>query len=160
MSLTHFNEDGRAKMVDVSDKDITHRIAIAKGKIKMKTETLKTILDGESKKGDVLGTAQIGGIMGAKQTASLIPMCHNIMISGIDIKFEINNEQSEITIIATAKTDSKTGIEMEAMMAVSIAALTIYDMCKAIDRSMKISDVQLVEKRGGKSGTYILEENK
>ena len=158
MSLTHFNEDGRAKMVDVSEKDITHRVAIAKGKIKMKTETLKTILDGDSKKGDVLGTAQIGGIMGAKQTASLIPMCHNIMISGIDIRFEINDERAEITIIATAKTDSKTGIEMEAMMAVSIAALTIYDMCKAIDRSMKIIDIQLVEKHGGKSGTYIFEE--
>lgn len=158
MSLTHFNDEGRARMVDVSEKNITHRIAIAKGKISMEKETLEVILSGKMKKGDVLGTAQIGGIMGAKQTSNLIPMCHNIMISSLDIAFEIDEEDSSITIIATAKTDSKTGIEMEAMTAVSVAALTIYDMCKAIDRSMIIHDIQLVEKSGGKSGTYRLKE--
>lgn len=158
MSLTHFNDDGRARMVDVSEKDITHRIAVAKGKISMQKETLEVILSGKMKKGDVLATAQIGGIMGAKQTSNLIPMCHNIMISGLDISFEIDEVDSSITIFATAKTDSKTGIEMEAMTAVSMAALTIYDMCKSIDRSMVIHDIQLVEKSGGKSGTYRLKE--
>ena len=156
MSLTHFNDDGRARMVDVSEKDITHRIAIAKGKISMEKDTLEVIISGKMKKGDVLSTAQIGGIMGAKQTANLIPMCHNIMISSLDISFDIDKEDSSITIFATAKTDSKTGIEMEAMTAVSMAALTIYDMCKAIDRSMIIHDIQLVEKSGGKSGLYRL----
>ena len=121
MSLTHFNDDGRARMVDVSEKDITHRIAIAKGKISMEKDTLEVIISGKMKKGDVLSTAQIGGIMGAKQTANLIPMCHNIMISSLDISFDIDKEDSSITIFATAKTDSKTGIEMEAMTAVSMA---------------------------------------
>lgn len=158
MDLTHFNEQGRPKMVDVSEKVITHRVAVARGKISMKTETLKKIIAGETKKGDVLAAAQIGGIMGGKATSSIIPMCHNIMISGLNISFEIDEEKNEIIIESIAKTDSKTGIEMEALTAVSVAALTIYDMCKAIDRSMKISDIQLVEKSGGESGTYILKE--
>ena len=158
MGLTHFNEQGRARMVDVSEKDITHRIAVARGKINMKSETLNRILSGDMKKGDVLATAQIGGIMGGKKTSSIIPMCHNIFMTGLDINFEIDKKNNSIIIEATAKTDSKTGIEMEALTAVSVAALTIYDMCKAIDRSMKIYDIQLIEKSGGKSGHYIMDD--
>lgn len=160
MGLTHFNKQGRPKMVDVSEKDVTHRVAIARGKISMKTETLNKIVSGDMKKGDVLSTAQIGGIMGGKMTSSIIPMCHNIMINGLNINFEIDEKNNSIIIESTAKTDSKTGIEMEALTAVSIAALTIYDMCKAIDRSMEISDIKLIEKSGGKSGKYVLEDEK
>jgi cyclic pyranopterin phosphate synthase len=158
MGLTHFNKQGRPKMVDVSEKDVTHRVAIARGKISMKPETLNKIVSGDMKKGDVLSTAQIGGIMGGKMTSSIIPMCHNIMINGLNINFEIDEKNNSIIIESTAKTDSKTGIEMEALTAVSVAALTIYDMCKAIDRSMEISDIKLIEKSGGKSGKYVLED--
>ncbi|MCK5762974.1 MAG: cyclic pyranopterin monophosphate synthase MoaC [Clostridiales bacterium] len=160
MGLTHFNKQGRPKMVDVSEKDVTHRVAIARGKISMKPETLNKIVSGDMKKGDVLSTAQIGGIMGGKMTSSIIPMCHNIMINGLNINFEIDEKNNSIIIESTAKTDSKTGIEMEALTAVSVAALTIYDMCKAIDRSMEISDIKLIEKSGGKSGKYVLEDEK
>ncbi|MEA3423242.1 MAG: cyclic pyranopterin monophosphate synthase MoaC [Bacillota bacterium] len=160
MGLTHFNEQGRPKMVDVSEKDVTHRVAIARGKISMKPETLNKIVSGDMKKGDVLSTAQIGGIMGGKMTSSIIPMCHNIIINGLNISFEIDEKNNSIIIESTAKTDSKTGIEMEALTAVSVAALTIYDMCKAIDRSMEISDIKLIEKSGGKSGNYVLEDGK
>jgi cyclic pyranopterin phosphate synthase len=146
-------------MVDVSDKEITHRIAVAQGRITMQPETLEVILKGKGKKGDVLSTAQIGGIMGGKLTSQLIPMCHNIMITGLNLDFTIEESTSSVLITATAKTDSKTGIEMEAMTAVSVAALTIYDMCKAIDRSMRIDGIRLIEKRGGKSGTFLLEED-
>lgn len=158
MPLTHFNEQGRPRMVDVSDKAITHRVAIARGRITMAPETLKRIVEGDVKKGDVLATAQVGGIMGGKETSRLIPMCHNIPITGLDIGFDVEEETSSIVITARAKTDGKTGIEMEALTAVSVAALTIYDMCKAMDRSMRIDGIQLVEKRGGKSGTYRLED--
>jgi cyclic pyranopterin phosphate synthase len=158
MVLTHFNEDGRPQMVDVSDKTITHRIAVATARIQMKPETLKLILSRETKKGDVLATAQVGGIMASKLTSQLIPMCHNIMITGCDIAFEVEEKNNAIKIFATAKTDGKTGIEMEALTAASVAALTIYDMCKAVDRSMKIMDVQLLEKSGGNSGVYRMEE--
>ncbi|HZK42896.1 MAG TPA: cyclic pyranopterin monophosphate synthase MoaC [Syntrophomonadaceae bacterium] len=152
MNLTHLNDQGRAQMVDISTKDDTHRIAIAQGIIQMQPETLATIKTGGIKKGDVLSIAQVAGIMGAKQTAHLIPMCHPLMLTAIDISFSFDEESSSIMAKSIAKTDGKTGIEMEAIMAVSIALTTIYDMCKAIDRWMTISDIKLLEKHGGKSG--------
>lgn len=154
MELTHINNEGRAKMVDVSEKKDTEREAIAKGSIYMKKETLKRVNDGGIKKGDVLSVAQVGAIMGAKNTSHIIPMCHPIMISGCDVSFKIDFENLKIDIEAATKTVGKTGIEMEALTAVSVAALTIYDMCKAIDREMIISDIMLVKKSGGKSGIF------
>ncbi|AWI05247.1 cyclic pyranopterin monophosphate synthase MoaC [Clostridium drakei] len=154
MELTHINDEGRAKMVDVSEKNDTEREAIAKGSIYMKEETLKRINDGGIKKGDVLSVAQVGAIMGAKNTSHIIPMCHPIMISGCDIRFNLDFENFKIDIEAITKTVGKTGIEMEALTAVSVAALTIYDMCKAIDRGMVISDIMLMRKSGGKSGVF------
>jgi len=162
--FTHFNEAGRSRMVDVSEKNITERVAVAKGAISMKPETLKKIMAGQMKKGDVLGVAQIAGIMGVKRTSDLIPMCHNIFISGSDIAFEIDEANAIINIEATVKNTGKTGVEIEALMAVSVAALTIYDMCKAVDREMVISEICVMKKSGGKSGTFIrnkkLEEQK
>lgn len=154
MELTHINEEGRAKMVDVSDKEDTSREAIAVGSIYMKRETLEKISEGEIKKGDVLSVAQIGGIMGAKSTPNVIPMCHPIMISGCDISFNLDYEKCKIDIRAVTKTVGKTGVEMEALTAVSIAALTIYDMCKSIDKEMTIMDIMLIKKSGGKSGVF------
>lgn len=154
MELTHINNQGRAKMVDVSEKEDTAREAVAVGSIYMKRETLERVKEGGIKKGDVLSVAQVGGIMGAKNTANIIPMCHPINISGCDITFEYDFENSKIDIKASARTVGKTGIEMEALTAVSVAALTIYDMCKAIDREMIISNVMLVKKSGGKSGIF------
>lgn len=154
MDLTHINEQGRAKMVDVSEKEDTAREAIAVGSIYMKKETLERIKEGGIKKGDVLSVAQVGGIMGAKNTSNIIPMCHPINISGCNISFKLDFENLKIDIEVTAKTVGKTGIEMEALTAVSIAALTIYDMCKAIDREMTISNIMLVKKSGGKSGLF------
>lgn len=154
MDLTHINEQGRAKMVDVSEKEDTAREAIAVGSIYMKKETLERIKEGGIKKGDVLSVAQVGGIMGAKNTSNIIPMCHPINISGCNISFKLDFENFKIDIEATAKTVGKTGIEMEALTAVSIAALTIYDMCKAIDREMTISNIMLIKKSGGKSGLF------
>ncbi len=154
MELTHINEEGRAKMVDVSEKSDTIRVAIAVGSISMKVETLERIKQGTISKGDVLAVAQVGGIMGAKSTSQIIPMCHAIMISGCDISFNIDFENTKIEITATTKTVGKTGIEMEALTAVSVAALTIYDMCKAIDRGMVINNIMLVKKSGGKSGIF------
>ena len=154
MALTHFNEYGKAMMVSVEGKKDTTRVATASGKIYIKAETLDLIEQNGMKKGDVLSVAQIAGIMGAKKTSDLIPMCHNIFLSGADIEYTINSEESFIYILATVKTVGKTGVEMEALTAVSTAALTIYDMCKAIDKDMVISDVQLEEKIGGKSGHY------
>ncbi|WP_425489753.1 cyclic pyranopterin monophosphate synthase MoaC [Clostridium aciditolerans] len=154
MDLTHINEQGRAKMVDVSEKEDTAREAIAVGSIYMKKETLERIKEGGIKKGDVLSVAQVGGIMGAKNTSNIIPMCHPINISGCNISFKLDFENLKIDIEASAKTVGKTGIEMEALTAVSIAALTIYDMCKAIDREMTISNIMLVKKSGGKSGLF------
>lgn len=156
MEFTHFNESGRAQMVEISDKDDTRRVAIARGHIKMKSETVKKICEGLIKKGDVLSVAQVGGIMAAKKTSDLIPMCHNILLTGSDIRFHIGED--EVQIEAEVKTVGKTGVEMEALMAVSIAALTIYDMCKSVDKEMKIGDIYLVKKTGGKSGEYIREE--
>jgi cyclic pyranopterin phosphate synthase len=159
MEFTHFNEYGKAKMVSVGDKADTKRVAVAKGTITMDPKTFHMIVDQTHKKGDVLSVAQIAGIMGAKKTSDLIPMCHPIFISGADIAFSTDEESSSIHITATTKTVGKTGIEMEALTAVSAAALTIYDMCKAVDRSMVISNIRLVEKMGGKSGHFIREED-
>lgn len=152
MELTHFNEHGKAKMVDVTQKDETKRTAIAKGSISMKSETIEVIKEGKLKKGDVLSVAQIGGITGAKKTWDLIPMCHNIFLTGADIKFDILENQ--IDIEAKVSTVGKTGVEMEALTAVSMAALTIYDMCKAIDKDMVINNIRVIQKVGGKSGEY------
>lgn len=155
MDFTHFNEGGRAKMVEVGDKDDTKRIAVARGSVKMDLKTLKMIVEGPMKKGDVLSVAQIAGIMGAKKTSDVIPMCHNIFITGSDIKFEIDEENSSIHIESEIRTIGKTGVEMEALSAVSIAALTIYDMCKAVDKDMVIENIRLIKKTGGKSGKYL-----
>lgn len=155
MDFTHFNENGKAKMVDVGEKDETKRVAIARGTIKMNRETLIKVKEGQMKKGDVIAVAQVAGIMGAKKTSDIIPMCHNILINGVDLSFEINEEESSIIIESEAKTTGKTGVEMEALSAVSIAALTIYDMCKAIDKEMVIDNIRLVKKIGGKSGEFI-----
>lgn len=158
MELTHINEEGRARMVDVSEKIDTTREAIAVGTITMKKETLDRIKAGSISKGDVLSVAQVGGIMGAKSTPHIIPMCHPIMISGCDISFKIDSESNKIQITAVTKTFGKTGVEMEALSAVSVAALTIYDMCKAIDREMVISNIMLLKKSGGKSGIFERKE--
>jgi cyclic pyranopterin phosphate synthase len=155
LEFTHFNEAGRSKMVDVSEKKSTERVAVAKGAITMKKETLQKVISGQMKKGDVLGVAQIAGIMGVKRTADLIPMCHNIFISGSDIDFEIDEANSRILIAATVKNTGQTGVEMEALTAVSVAALTIYDMCKAVDKEMTIEAIYLAKKTGGKSGEFI-----
>lgn len=159
MDFTHINEQGRAKMVDVSEKLETIREAVAAGSIFMKPETLQKIQDGGIKKGDVLSVAQVGGIMAAKNTAHLIPMCHPILISGCDISFLIDKERSALHITATVKNTGQTGVEMEALTAVSITALTVYDMCKAVDREMNISDIRLLEKSGGKSGVFKRSED-
>lgn len=155
--LTHIDKNGRPRMVDVGEKADTQRIAVAKGSIFMKPETLQRIRAGTMEKGDVLSVAQTAGIMAAKNTSSAIPMCHNIMITGVEMDFVLDEENAAVHIEASASTVGKTGIEMESLHAVSIAALTIYDMCKAIDRSMKITDIRLVKKSGGKSGDYVNE---
>lgn len=155
--LTHIDENGRPKMVDVGDKEDTKRVAVAKGTIYMQGSTLDRITSGDIKKGDVLSVAQTAGIMAAKNTAHNIPMCHNIFITGVEMNFIIDEEKSAIHIEAIASTIGKTGIEMESLSAVSTAALTIYDMCKAIDRGMRITDIRLTAKSGGKSGEYTEE---
>lgn len=157
--FSHFNEQGRARMVDVSEKQETARTAIAAGEVLVNRETFELIKSGGLAKGDVLGTAQIGGIMGAKHTPDLIPMCHPIMISGIDIDFNLNEEKPAVEIIATAKCTGVTGVEMEAMTAVSIAALTVYDMCKAVQKDIVITNIRLLKKTGGKSGTFERKED-
>lgn len=152
--LTHFDEDGRARMVDVSDKAETARMAVARGKITVQPETFERIRSGLIAKGDVLAVAQVAGIMAAKQTSQIIPMCHPLMITGAKLRFNLV-EPGEVNIEAIVKVNGKTGIEMEALTAVSVAALTIYDMCKAIDKTMTIGDIYLVEKQGGKSGHFV-----
>lgn len=142
-------------MVDVSEKSDTVRTAVAAGRVKVNAETFRLIKTGGMKKGDVLGTAQIAGIMGAKKTPDIIPMCHPIMISGVDIDFELNEKDLCVDITATAKCTGATGVEMEALTAVSIAALTVYDMCKAVQKDMEICDIRLLRKTGGKSGDFI-----
>lgn len=156
--LTHMNENGRARMVDVSDKQTTFRLAVATGEIRIKPETVQRIKKGDMKKGDVLAVAQVAGIAAAKKTWDLIPMCHPIFITGCDMDFEV--QEDRIRIKATCKTQSQTGIEMEALTAVSVAALTIYDMCKAIDKTMTIGEIKLIHKEGGRSGIYDITETK
>ena len=158
--LTHINDQGRAKMVDVSAKADTQRIGVASGRIKMQKSTFELITEGKIKKGDVLAVAQVAGVMAAKKTWELIPMCHPLLLTGVDIHFELYPDSSEIEAIASVKTTGKTGIEMEALQAVSTALLTIYDMCKAVDRGMEIRENFLLEKDGGKSGHFIREREK
>jgi cyclic pyranopterin monophosphate synthase len=160
MALTHVDHTGRARMVDVGEKSDTQRVAIARGEIVMRPETLALIVANQIAKGDVLTVAQVAGIMAAKQTAQLIPMCHPLMLTGIDVEFEINQPECKIEISARVATTGKTGVEMEALVAVSTAALTIYDMCKAVDREMRIQNIRLAYKSGGKSGEIILEEQR
>ena len=156
--FTHFNDEGRAKMVDVGSKQETERIAVAAGRVLVNRETFDLIKSGGMKKGDVLGTAQIVGIMAAKKTSDIIPMCHPLMLSGIDIKFELNSEIPAVEIQAQVKCRGVTGVEMEALTAVSAAALTVYDMCKAVQKDMVIERICLLSKRGGKSGDIHQEE--
>lgn len=156
--LTHLDDKGSASMVDVGGKPTTQRIALAGGRITMKRETLRLIREGDMKKGDVLGVARIAGVMAAKRTAELIPLCHPLPLDKIGLDLTINEDDSAIEIVATVKTTSQTGVEMEALTAVSVAALTIYDMAKAVDREMRIGDIRLLEKRGGARGDYMAEE--
>ena len=153
--LTHFNETGEAHMVDVGAKDATHRLAVAEGTIRMQDSTLALIMEGGHKKGDVLGIARVAGIMAAKKTAELIPLCHPLAISHIDISLEPDTGDSAVYCLARVETVGPTGVEMEALNAVQVALLTIYDMCKAVDRGMSIETVRLLEKSGGKSGDWV-----
>ena len=158
--FTHFNAAGRARMVDVSEKAETFRTATAQARVLMQPDTLEKIRRGKIAKGDVLAVAQTAGIMGAKRTPDLVPMCHPLLITGVDIDFKEEPQQDShglcsITVLGTVKTTGQTGVEMEAMTAVAVAALTIYDMCKAVDRGMVFTDVCLLEKAGGKSGRYV-----
>lgn len=153
--LTHFDESGNAIMVDVSDKNITKRIAIAKGRIYVNEAVMDAILNNKIEKGDVLGVARVAGIMAVKRTSDLIPMCHPLMITKCTVDFDINKEEKYIEAICTAKLTGKTGVEMEALTGVTVTLLTIYDMCKALDKSMEITGVHLYKKTGGKSGDFI-----
>ena len=154
--LTHINANGEAEMVDVSDKNNTAREAKAGARVVMQAETLELIVSGSHKKGDVLAVARIAGIQAAKKCSDLIPLCHTLMLSKVSVELTPNNEKCCIDILATAKLNGKTGVEMEALTAASIAALTVYDMCKAVDRFMRIENIQLIEKKGGKSGHWVL----
>lgn len=158
MELTHINQEGRARMVDVSGKPDTEREARAQARVYMNSSTLELIEKGGIKKGDVLAVAQVAGIMAAKKTSSLIPMCHPLFLTSVDLNFCLNKEQGFLEIESQVKTTGKTGVEMEALTAVSVAALTVYDMCKAVDRWMRIEGVALMEKSGGKSGRQRREE--
>ena len=155
--LTHLDAEGNAHMVDVSDKDVTSRSATARALVEMLPATLALILEGKAKKGDVIATARIAGIMAAKKTHELIPLCHPLMISKVTVDFAPDTTASTIEVTATVKVEGKTGVEMEALTACSVAALTLYDMCKAVDRGMKITNLRLVEKAGGKSGHFTAE---
>ncbi|MBO19263.1 MAG: cyclic pyranopterin monophosphate synthase MoaC [Chloroflexi bacterium] len=156
--LTHLDEQGRAKMVDVGDKDVTSREAIARGHVSVQPETARLIKEGLMKKGDVLTIAQLAGIMGAKKTSELIPLCHPLPLDRVDVELELDEAGSQINVTATARTTARTGVEMEALTAVSVAALTLYDMCKSVDRGMRIEGIRLAQKRGGRSGEIILED--
>ena len=158
MKLSHTDEKGRPRMVDVSEKSDTQREAVARGEVRMKAETLALIKSGEIVKGEVLSVAQLAGIMAAKQTPHLIPLCHPLLLSDIKVDLEIDNKNKAVQITATVRNIGKTGVEMEALTAVSVAALTVYDMCKGVDTSMRIESVRLVKKSGGKNGTLVLEE--
>lgn len=156
MEFTHFNEQGRARMVDVSEKEITCRTAVAAGRVRMAPATVEAIRTGGVAKGDVLAVAQVAGIMAAKNTAALIPMCHPLMLTGVDIDFALTEDSVEIR--AAVRCRGETGVEMEALTAVTAAALTVYDMCKALQKDMTVTDVCLLEKTGGRSGCYQREE--
>ena len=152
--LTHFDRQGNATMVDVTDKAVTDRSATARGRVVMRPETLALIRRGESKKGDVLGVARLAGIMAAKRTAELIPLCHSLPLSSVTVELEPAANEAAVEIAATVRTTAQTGVEMEALTAVSVAALTVYDMCKAVDRGMRIEAIRLTRKEGGKSGSF------
>ena len=156
--LTHFNEQGRARMVDVTEKAVTHRTALAAGEIHVSPETMAHFKNGTMKKGDVLAVAQVAGIQAAKHNWELIPMCHPLPLTGIDIAFALSDDPCMVEIQATVTCTGVTGVEMEALTAVSVAALTIYDMCKAVQKDMHITNIRLLRKSGGKSGNYIAEE--
>jgi cyclic pyranopterin phosphate synthase len=155
MSLSHLDEHGNARMVDVGDKPDTARVAVAAGEVRMQPSTLALIREGALKKGDVLTTAQLAGILAAKRTADLIPLCHPLPLTHIEVHCELSDELPGVTITATVRTTGKTGVEMEALTAVSVAALTIYDMAKAAEKTMQITNVRLLEKRGGRSGDVV-----
>ena len=155
--FTHFDDKGNARMVDVSAKDVTRRSATAKGSISVSRDVMDAVLGKKIKKGDVFTVAQVAGIMGTKRTADLIPMCHPLSLTNAEVRFDIDEEECSITVFCTAVTDGKTGVEMEALTGVSVALLTIYDMCKAIDKRMVMGDIHLVEKTGGKSGHFSYE---
>lgn len=157
--FTHFNEQGRAKMVAVGEKPVTTRTAVATGRVFVNADTLSLIRSGGMKKGDVLTVAQVAGVMGAKRTPAIIPMCHPVLIDGVDLNLSLNEEALCVEITATVSCDGRTGVEMEALTAVSIAALTVYDMCKAVQKDMTISDIRLVSKTGGVHGDYRREES-
>lgn len=154
MEFTHFDEKGNAKMVDISEKPVTYRTAVVSGAVYMQAETIRLVRDGIISKGDVLGVARIAGIMAAKKVSELIPLCHTLNLSSVAIDFQIDDENKRVEIKTTAHSTGQTGVEMEAMTAASIAALTIYDMCKAVDKGMIISDIMLLEKSGGRSGVF------
>ena len=156
--LSHLDEQGRAKMVDVSDKDTTSRVAVARGTIRMRAKTLELILDDKIEKGDVFAVARVAGIMAAKKTSELIPMCHPLAITAVEIDLMPGDNPARVDIEASVRVNGRTGVEMEAMTAVAIAGLTIYDMCKAVDREMSMSEIRLVKKSGGKSGTFMRKE--
>ena len=155
--LSHLDESGRPKMVDVTAKASTDRVAVAKGNVRMQPATFTLIKSGGTTKGDVLSVAKLAGIMAAKKTPDLIPLCHPLLISGVDVDFALDQAGSLIEITATVQSTGQTGVEMEALTAVAVAALTVYDMCKAVDRAIKIDNIRLVKKSGGKSGTITLE---
>ena len=155
--LNHFNDQGKAHMIDVSSKKITSRIAVAKASIMMNSDTLEIIMNGSAKKGDVLGIARTAGIMAAKKTSELIPLCHPLPITNVNIDLNIEPSKNSVEIAATVKTTGQTGVEMEALTAANITALTIYDMVKAVDKTMKISDIRVTLKDGGKSGRLVCE---
>ena len=152
--LTHFDRDGKARMVDVTDKAASERVAVAAGAVYLRPETLALIQDGGVKKGDVLSVARLAGIMGAKRTPDLIPLCHPLALTSVALDISLDPERNAVDITATCKVAGKTGVEMEAMTAVAVAALTVYDMCKAVDRGITIGDIRLTHKSGGKSGVY------
>ena len=156
--LSHFNDEGRARMVDVSDKAPTLRTATAGGTVCLNADTFVLVTTGKMKKGDVLSVAQVAGIMAAKRNAELIPMCHPIAITGVDISFQLDVETRSVEILATVRCKGETGVEMEALTAVSVAALTIYDMCKAAQKDIVINNIRLLSKTGGKSGDYVRED--
>ncbi len=156
--LTHIGDDGEARMVDVSEKDVTDRTATARGSVIMAPETLRLVIDGSVKKGDVISVARLAGIMAAKRTSDMIPLCHPLALNKVDVDLACDPDRNAIDIEATCRVSGRTGVEMEALTAVSVAALTVYDMCKAVDRGMRLTEIRLVHKAGGKSGEFTADE--